>query len=370
MIVFSCCQGERFLQLPWFGLAHIPSTWDLDLGRSIALPAYTAGVAVVALFLYVAVRKTLKRRHSSLFLVCILLSYTLIGKIILPGPLGRQICALVRPPMLNHRERYVLSRKRLQSWTRRPETSPLYNITPNSLPASRIPYWNASEVESIVQRMDALQESHWTYAASLAKGTGLFLVGRKYHGAKYNGTYLTVEQQDELGAPLWDLLGDVYEELRARTEEYLQAPVSLYPNRGPPTIIMHAPSVIMMHAEIMDVHTDRILPTDYQQEHARHTGKTCHWQKQLSLLVNLGMPPHGARLDYFDANGNQTTIDHVLGHGILVECARPHRLHPHRVPDSTVLRRVMHAFLVPCADGTWQMLGPLGFGGYQPENPL
>ena len=53
-----------------------------------------------------------------------------------------------------------------------------------------------------------------------------------------------------------------------------------------------------------------------------------------------------------------------MGHAILFEATRPHKIAPSTEADGLEARMVLHAFLVPCTatngEVEYQMIGPLG----------
>ena len=398
--VFSCCGGEKFVHLPLFGLAHVPATWE-DARTSLLLPLTVFLVVLFAVLIYVPTRMWLLPRLPSLLreripwshqcvvllpLVSLGSAYVLLGGVLLPGEFGRRLALLVRPAAWNHDARYHQSRLLLRQWERRPELAPLGSIAKakGGVPVANVTFWSEERANEIAERVLALRETHWTYSLGLARGTGLFLLGRKYSASSRSGRVLLPGEEHQMGMSLWADFEDVMEDLRAGCQQLVGAPTHLFRASHPPTFIIHRGSFASTHFESMDVHTDAILPksmkdvvhaqmnmsTDGRGWRGARTGTgTCEWDKQLSLLVALALPPGGAGFDYYDAAGALTTLPHGVGRGILAECRRPHNLHPFARADAANPgpRMVLHAFAVPCrrrprAAAEWQLIGPLGFG--------
>lgn len=384
---FTCCQGELFLHFPGLGLTHVPTHWlELVEGLSIMLPGYLAGWTALSLLCYAFLRRItqffLKSNdstknsfkfyiiHSSLPLWSLLVAYRCLSHVLLPGEVGRQISMLALPPYRNYYYRYEEPTARLKEWETKPQSSPLGNITASGGPEGSLDvFFSKERADEIYQRILALKDTHWVYSAPLARGSGLFLLGRKYNGAKRAGQYLTLEEQTDLGQEMWQYFGDVMEELRQGTERLVKREARLYRESWPPTFIMHAGSALSVHPEIMNVHLDAIVLQEFQDKHHQDTNLTCQWQNQLTLLVSIHLPPHGAHFEHYDSRGKRTKVPHVLGQGLVCECQRPHNLGPFHPldADSADLRVVLHAFLVPCraeedSDVHYQVIGPLGFG--------
>ncbi len=384
--VYTCCQGELFLHLPGLGLTHVPTDYrELWQGLSIMLPAYVAGWAVLSWLCWMMLHRIfpsslikdppLKETsfyiQSSLPLWSMLLAYGCLSHVLLPGEVGRQICRIALPPSQNRYYRYKEAKKRLKEWENNPLSSPLGNVTASKGPEGSLDvFFSPERANEIYERVLALKETHWVYSAPLGRGSGLFLLGRKYDGAKQAGQYLSFEQQTDLGQEMWQYFGDVMEELRQGTERLVKKEARLYRESWPPTFILHAGSALSVHQDIMNVHVDAILMKEFQDKHHQDANLTCQWDHQLTLLVAVHLPSHGAHFQYYDSNGKRYRVPHVLGKGLVCECQRPHNLGPFHPldADSDELRVVLHAFLVPChgddadSDTHYQVIGPLGFG--------
>lgn len=158
---------------------------------------------------------------------------------------------------------------------------------------------------------------------------------------------------------------DVYESLRAKMEPVLRGPVRLSRRNHPPAFIMHIPSLVQTHHEAFDVHTDSLMPgtmrelllEDVRDGRPRWANATCDWEAQLTVLVALHLPPElNAALEYYERVGGEwrgSTIQHKLGHAIILECKRPHRLAPFpvRAAATPETRMTVHAFAIPCEVG-------------------
>lgn len=110
---------------------------------------------------------------------------------------------------------------------------------------------------------------------------------------------------------MWQYFEDVFETVRQGTERLVQKEARLYRESWPPTFILHAGSALSVHQEIMNVHVDAILLQIFRDKHHQDTNLTCQWDHQLTLLMSLHMPPHGAYFQYYDSKGKRYKVPHV-----------------------------------------------------------
>ena len=440
--LWSCCGGEVFLLLPGIGLVHMPrSAAQLHLSTAsaavfILLVTLTLSIARAMRVVLPALqrlnspaqRSELQQRgawaHSliggplrsmSQLVLSLAVAWASIGAV-LRGPVGRMITAL--PCYLScgidacHSVIETSQEDLLHRWHDSPHSAPFAAIearrraagapqrAARSIPAmantaaqaiahggavGNVTFWTPTEAAAITVRILASQHRHWTAWLSSSYGVGIFIMGVKHDGLAYGGDGQLLTH-DELGSthwqPLWSEFADVYERLRERAEQWLDAPARLFQrNHWPPSILIHMPSVFMTHPEAEDMHVDAVLP-----EPLRHAVEAdvriyhgwesawCDWEAQLSLLAALAVPSGGAGLEYYgmDASGSPELrqLEHAAGRAMLIECARPHKVRPLGDVDGLEPRIVMHSFVVPCwrsqrANGPeeameYVLIGPIG----------